>query len=261
MAGNALTAAAPRRLADPVLRVRIAIVLVALVAWEALAASGLVVHDVVPSLVKIAAALWKLVTTAPLYQNLGATLYEVVASLVIGGIAGAIVGLVLGGNRFLGRAFEPYLHYLGPTPKIIFFPIMIMWFGVGGGSKIAMGAISCFFPVALSTAVGMRQIEPVLVRVGQSFRASTLQMVAKIYLPAMRPAMLTGLRLGMGVAIIGVLLAETKLSNRGLGYLVIQRYTNFDMPGMYAILIVVFTLAVLANIALSRAGGTSSPTV
>ena len=261
MAGDALTAAPPMRwFANPIARVRIAIVALALIAWEALAASGLVVHDVVPSLGKIASALWRLLSTAPLYANLGTTLYEIGVSLVIGGVAGVAVGLVLGGNRFLGRAFEPYLHYLGPTPKIIFFPIMIMWFGVGGGSKIAMGALSCFFPVALSTAVGMRQIEPVLVRVGQSFRASTTQMVAKIYLPAMRPAMLTGLRLGMGVAIIGVLLAETRLSNRGLGYLVIQRYTNFDMPGMYALLIVVFLLAILANTLLSRFGGASSAT-
>jgi len=244
----------------PVARVRIAIVAVALIAWEALAASGLLLHDVVPSLGKIAAALWKLVSTAPLYQNLGWTAYEIGVSLVIGGVAGVLFGLALGGNRFLSRAFEPYLHYLGPTPKIIFFPIMIMWFGVGGGSKIAMGSLSCFFPVALSTAVGMRQIEPVLVRVGKSFRASFAQMLVKIYLPAIRPAMLTGLRLGLGVAVIGVLLAETKLSNRGLGYLVIQRYTNFDMPGMYAILIVVFLLAIVANALLSRLGGSSSTT-
>ncbi|HVP86859.1 MAG TPA: ABC transporter permease [Casimicrobiaceae bacterium] len=258
MAGHALTAAPTgRSLASPVARVRTALIVVALLAWEALAASGLVVHDVVPSLGKIASALWKLVSTAPLYANLGATLYEVGASLVIGGVTGAVVGLVLGGNRFLSRAFEPYLHYLGPTPKIIFFPIMIMWFGVGGGSKIAMGALSCFFPVALSTAVGMRQIEPVLVRVGKSFRATTAQMVAKIYLPAIRPAMLTGLRLGLGVAVIGVLLAETKLSNRGLGYLVIQRYTTFDMPGMYALLIVVFLLAIVANALLTRWSGDS----
>jgi ABC-type nitrate/sulfonate/bicarbonate transport system permease component len=101
----------------------------------------------------------------------------------------------------------------------------------------------------------MRQIEPVLVRVGKSFRASTAQMVAKIYLPAIRPAMLTGLRLGMGVAVIGVLLAETKLSNRGLGYLVIQRYTTFDMAGMYALLIVVFLLAIAANALLTRWSG------
>jgi ABC-type nitrate/sulfonate/bicarbonate transport system permease component len=230
------------------------IVVAIVVVWEAVAASGLLFRDVVPSLVKIAAALGRMLVNAELYSNLGTTAFEVVVALLIGGSAGVAVGLLLGGNRLLGRAFEPYLHYLGPTPKIIFFPIMIMWFGVGGGSKIAMGAISCFFPMALSTAVGMRQIDEVLVRVGKSFRASTRQMVFKIYLPAMRPAMLNGLRLSLGVAIIGVLLAETKLSNRGLGYMVTQSYTHFDMAGMYALLIIVFLLAILANTLLSRLG-------
>jgi ABC-type nitrate/sulfonate/bicarbonate transport system permease component len=173
-------------------------------------------------------------------------------SLAIGVVAGVAVGVLLGGNRFLGRAFEPYLHYLGPTPKIIFFPIMIMWFGVGGGSKMAMGALSCFFPVALSTAVGMRGIDAVLIRVAESFGATRAQMLVKVYLPAMRAAMLTGLRLGLGVAVIGVLLAETKLSNKGLGYMVIQAYTRFDIAAMYALLIVVFLIAIVVNAALTR---------
>ena len=91
MAGHTLTASPGlRRLASPVARVRIAIIVVALLAWEGLAASGLVLHDVVPSLEKIASALWKLLSTAPLYANLGATAYEVVISLAIGGISGEI---------------------------------------------------------------------------------------------------------------------------------------------------------------------------
>ena len=91
---------------------------------------------------------------------------------------------------------------------------MIMWFGVGPESKVAMGTLSCFFPIALSVAAGMRQIDKVLIRVGESFRATTWQMVAKIYLPAMRQPIVNGVRLGLGVALIGTLLAETKLSNR-----------------------------------------------
>jgi len=237
-----------------VVRVRIAIVVVVLAVWEAVAMSGWLFRDVVPRLEKIGRALLTLLAKPDLYGNLGTTAYEVGLSLVVGGIAGVAVGLLMGGNRTLGKAFEPYLHYLGPTPKIIFFPIMIMWFGVGGGSKIAMGAISCFFPMAISTAVGMREIDAVLVRVGKSFRAGVGQMVTKIYLPAMRPAMLTGLRLGLGVAIIGVLLAETKLSNRGLGYMVIQSYTRFDIAEMYALLIVVFLVAIAANALVSRLG-------
>jgi ABC-type nitrate/sulfonate/bicarbonate transport system permease component len=132
---------------------------------------------------------------------------------------------------------------------------MIMWFGVGTGSKIAMGALSCFFPVAISVASGMRQIDRVLIRVGQSFRATTWQMVTKIYLPAMRAPVVNGLRLGMGVAIIGTLLAETKLSNRGIGYLIIQAYSTFDMPRMYALLIVLFVLSIGANALVGRLGG------
>ena len=166
-----------------------------------------------------------------------------------------MVGLLLGGNRLLSKAFEPYLYYLGPTPKIIFFPVMIMWFGVGPGSKVAMGAISCFFPIALSTAAGMRQIDKVLIRVGRSFRANAWQMATKIYLPAMRHPIINGVRLGLGVAIIGTLLAETKLSNRGVGFLIIQAYSLFDMPRMYAMLIVLFVLAIGANALVGRLGG------
>ncbi len=233
--------------ADPVLALRVAIIVAVLVIWQAVAASGLLYRDVVPSLFAISTALVKLLTNPEYYRNLGVTAGEVGAALLIGGLSGLIVGLILGGSRFLAKAYEPYLYYLGPTPKIIFFPIMIMWFGVGPGSKVAMGAISCFFPIALSAAAGMRQIEPILIRVGQSFRANTWQMVTKIYLPAMRHQIINGVRLGLGVAIIGTLLAETKLSNQGLGFLIIQAYSLFDMPRMYAMLIALFVIAIAAN--------------
>ena len=117
-----------------------------------------------------------------------------------------------------------------------------------------MGVVSCFFPVAISAAAGMREIDRVLIRVGRSFRASTWDMVTKIYLPAMRAPILNGIRLGLGVAIIGTLLAETKLSNRGLGYLVMQAYATFDMPRMYALLIVLFVLSIGVNALIGRLG-------
>jgi len=77
-------------------------------------------------------------------------------------------------------------------------------------------------------------------------------MIAKIYLPAMRAPIVTGVRLGLGLAIIGALLAETKLSNRGVGYLIIQAYATFDMPRMYALLIVLFVVAIGANALVGR---------
>jgi len=104
----------------------------------------------------------------------------------------------------------------------------------------------------------MRQIDRVLIRVGQSFRASTLQMVFKIYLPAMRHPIINGLRLGFGFALIGTLLAETRLSNKGVGFLIMQADATFDMPRMYAMLIVLFVLAIGANALIGRLGGLDS---
>jgi ABC-type nitrate/sulfonate/bicarbonate transport system permease component len=180
---------------------------------------------------------------------------EVGSALAIGGLSGLLAGFVLGSSRLLSKAYEPFLYYLGPTPKIIFFPVMILWFGMGPGSKVAMGTISCFFPIALSTAAGVRQIDEILIRVGRSFRANAWQMVTKIYLPAMRQPIINGARLGLGVAIIGTLLAETKISNQGVGFLFYQAYSsNFDTPRMYAMLIVLFVIAIGANALIGRLG-------
>jgi ABC-type nitrate/sulfonate/bicarbonate transport system permease component len=241
--------------AHPVTLVRVAIILTVLVIWEGVAASGLLYRDVVPSLAAIAVALYDTLSDPAFYFHLAATGYEIGIALVIGGLGGLAVGIALGASRLMARAYEAYLYYLGPTPKIIFFPVMIMWFGVGPGSKVAMGAVSCFFPIALSVAAGMREIDPVLIRVGASFRASTWQMVTKIYLPAMRYPVINGLRIGLGVALIGTLLAETKLSNRGVGFLVIQAYSLFNMPQMYSLLIVLFVISIGANALIGRLGG------
>lgn len=238
--------------ARAVLLTRIGIVVALLAIWEATARSGLLYRDVVPSMLLIMRALAHLLVEPGFYANLGVTAGEVALAILIGGGGGVAVGILLGSNRFLQRAYEPLLHYLGPTPKIIFFPLLIMWFGVGPGSKVAMGALSSFFPVAISVAAAMREIDTVLIRVGLSFRLNVGQMISKIYLPAMRAPVINGLRIGLGVAIIGTLLAETKLANQGLGYAVIQTYATFDMPRMYALLIVVFLLAVGVNAVLGR---------
>ena len=258
-ATGTLTARAPAR--GPFNRVtllRIGIIVVVLATWELMSQSGLLYRDVVPSLFAIGKAIVALLSSPEYYFHLGVTAGEILVALAIGGVLGLIVGLLLGGNRFLAAAFESYLYYLGPTPKIIFFPILIMWFGVGPGSKIAMGTLSAFFPIALSVAAGMREIDRVLIRVGKSFRATTWQMATKIYVPAMRHPIINGVRLGLGVGLIGTLLAETKLSNKGIGYLIIQAYTLFDMPRMYAMLIVLFVVAIGANALVGRLGGLSN---
>lgn len=251
-----LTARGPRWVrVHPVAALRVVIVVAVLLVWEGLARSGWLYRDVVPSWIAIGSALYVTLSDASFYWHLYTTFYEIGVAMAIGGVSGLAVGILLGGSKLMQRAYEPLLYYLGPCPKIIFFPVMIMWFGVGPGSKVAMGAISCFFPVALNVAGGMREIDKVLIRVGRSFRANTWQMVTKVYMPAMRHPIINGVRLGLGVCLIGTLLAETKLSNAGVGFLVIQSYTLFNMPHMYSLLIVLFVIAIGANALIGKLGG------
>ena len=255
VAVNARADAPAKPWVRPVTLLRIALIVGVLALWQAIAESGLLYRDVVPSLLAIGGALVETLADTGFYFHLYTTSYEIALAMFFGGVSGLVVGLLLGGSPLLSKAYEVYLYYLGPCPKIIFFPLMILWFGIGPGSKTAMGAISCFFPIALNAAGGMREIDSVLIRVGRSFRASTWQMVTKIYLPAMRYPVVNGVRLGLGVALIGTLLAETKLSNRGMGFLIIQAYDFFRMPEMYALLIILFVIAIGANALIGRLGG------
>lgn len=241
-----------RHARSPVLPLRVAALLMLWLIWEAIARSGLVFSSVVPSSFAIFGAVARLLSDASFYWNLEFTLIEVGISLALGTIAGIAIGLMLGASRFAAKAFEPYVHYLAPTPKIVFLPILLVLFGVGPGSKIAMGTLSCFFPMALSVASGVRGIDPVLLRVGRSFNLTLLQTVRKIYLPALVPPIATGLKLGTGVAIIGCLLAEIKMSNRGLGFLIMQYYAQFKIPSMYATLVIAFALAAAGNSLIAR---------
>lgn len=231
---------------------RVVAAVVLLGAWQALALSGLLFRDVVPPLGMVVRGLAGVLGDGVFWGNLVVTLGELAGAVVIGGVAGLAVGLALGASRGLSAAFERWLEYLGPTPKIVLFPVLILLCGVGPGSKVAMGAVSCFFPVAIGIAAGVRGIDPVLLRVGRACRARAHQVVWKIMLPAMVGPLLNGARLGFGVALIGVLLAETKLSKEGVGFLVMQAFQRFDMPRMYALLILTVVLAAAANLGAER---------
>lgn len=233
----------PLRYFSDVTRVRVITAVALLAVYEIVARSGALFDGVVPPLESIVTALTRLLLDPALYPNLLVTLFEVLFGFLIGSAAGLAVGIW----NTVGRIFEPWIYYLAPTPKIIFLPILVLLFGVETGSKTAMGTLSCFFPVAVAVCAGMRQTRPVLIRVMHSFNASTWQMIKLLYLPSLVAPALSGMRIGLGAAIIGTLLAEMKLSRAGLGYLIIQAYNFFRIPDMYALLIVVFALAWAAN--------------
>lgn len=222
--------------------------------WQGIAGSGWLPKEIFPPLTSVISAIALFFVTPSSYVHLGVTGIEVVSAFVIGSTAGLLVGIAGGMWPYLGRVIDPYLHYLAPTPKIIFLPLILLVFGLDMGSKIALGVISAFFPVSVATLAGMRMVAPVLIRVGRSFLLTRTQMVSKIYLPALVTPLISGLGLGLGSAVTGVLLGECKMSNRGLGFLIIEAYRNLRTADMYAFLLISFFLAVLATNVIEHVG-------
>jgi len=251
VATTALAGGAPRRL-WPVRRLRLLAILGALVAWESLAASGLVYKGVVPSTLAIAGALLRLLDASGFWWNAGVSLFEIVAAILVGSGLGILAGIAIGQSRLLAAATEPLVNAIASAPKVIFLPIFYILFGIGSGSKIAVGAIGSFLPVVVSVIAGMIEIDPTLVRVGRSFRLSRLQMAAKIYLPALVGAVANGLRLGASAAIAICLVAETRFSYAGLGFMMIDAYNHARFSEVYAVLAIIVGLAAAVNAIIAR---------
>lgn len=215
--------------------------------WELLAKSGLLFEGVVPSIWSVVIAIGDELVDKGFYRDLGITMLTSFVGFLCGSIVAIVFGIVLGVNPFLRAMIEPFIAAIGGTPKIIFLPILFLIFGLGAEPKMAQAALSAFFPVILSTTSGFLQIPQIFLRVGRSFHLSQWQMVTKIYLPAMANSVLTGLRLGMAIAIIGVLAAEITYSDAGLGFRLIKAADRYAMASVYGVAVLIFLTAALIN--------------
>jgi ABC-type nitrate/sulfonate/bicarbonate transport system permease component len=237
---------------SPIATIRVITLALLALGWEALGRSGLIYNDVVPPLSAVVAAAGAELVSPRFYHHLAITAFEVSAGFAIACVVGVPLGLVFGVRRYLGAAADPYVAALATTPKIVFLPIVMLAVGIGIASKVALGALSGVFPILLATAGGVRGVRPVLVRVGHAFNLTTAQMVRTIYLPALVLPIVIGMRLGLGVTIVGVLLGEIKLARAGLGFLANDYYNQFRIAELYAVIGIVFVLAALANAAMAR---------
>jgi NitT/TauT family transport system permease protein len=255
MADTSIAPANPARWAiGPPMRLRITAIIAILVIWEGLGASGFVYPGVLPSWVAILASLTRFLASAAFWFDLSVTALEIGLALSIGAVLGILAGIALGMSRWVGAGLERYVHYLASTPKVVFLPLIFILFGIGPGSKVALAAFACSFPMALGTASAMRHIPPVYIRVAKGFGLSPWQMAWMIYLPSMLRPIVTGLRISLGIAFSACLVAEMKFSNIGLGSLMIGSYEHSRFADVYALLTVIIGFAVATNSLLDRLG-------
>jgi ABC-type nitrate/sulfonate/bicarbonate transport system permease component len=227
--------------------VQILTVILLVAVWELVGRTGLLFPELFPPLSSVLQSVMVYVTTPIALPHLSASGRAVGGALLMGALTGIPVGIICGSRRSWLEVVEPLILYAAVVPKIVIFPIFILFLGIGVGSKLAVGAIAAFFPIALLTIAGMREVKRVYIDVARSMGASAMQIGLRVYLPAIAGQIFTGLRIGMGAAVTGALLAETKIAKAGLGFLIVEYYGQFRIADMYGLLLFIFILAALAN--------------
>jgi NitT/TauT family transport system permease protein len=228
-------------------------------AWEFIGRTGILFPELFPSILEILQSLWTYLTTPIMLPHIKASLYEVGGALGIAALSGIPLGILWGSRRTWLEVVEPLILYAAVVPKIVIFPVFILFLGIDVHSKLAVGAIAAFFPISLLTIAGMREVKKVYVDVARTVGASAYQIASRVYLPAIAGQVFTGIRIGMGAAVTGALLAETKIAKAGLGFMIVEYYSQFRIADMYSLLLFIFLLASLVNWAMKYLFALFSP--
>jgi ABC-type nitrate/sulfonate/bicarbonate transport system permease component len=176
------------------------------------------------------------------------TVEEIVKAYAIAVSGGIVVGFLVARSRNLMRVFEPMLAGLFAVPLTLFFPLFVVFFGIGPDSKVAYGATYSFFPIVLNTIAGFSGVDELYLRSVRSMGASSLQQLRYVYLPAAMPVTLTGLRIGFFICIASVLGGETLAAAAGIGKSIALAAELMETSRLYAWIAFVVIVSVMLNL-------------
>jgi NitT/TauT family transport system permease protein len=177
---------------------------------------------------------------------------EFVMGFVIAVVAGILIGLACAASENVSLVLTPWISGFYASPIVALAPLLILWFGVGIWSKVAVVVSLVVFPMIINTETGIRHADPQLVEAARSFGATRAQIFALVALPCAAPYILAGLRLGVGRGLIGVVIGELAGARGGLGYLINNAGQTFNMPQMFASVIVLAVAGIVLTAAFGR---------
>jgi ABC-type nitrate/sulfonate/bicarbonate transport system permease component len=228
-----------------VLALRAAIFVAFLLAWEVVARAANPLLYVPPS--AVLPALGRLLTLdsyPDLVSNLLLTLREIAVAYGLAIAAGLGVGAALGLNRVAGRTYGPIVGALYAVPAVVWYPSLMLFFGLDAASKIAFGFLLGFFPITLAVLAGIRQVNPHMLAVARAFGARPATVFVKVMIPAMMFTLVGGLRTGLALSVIGVIVGEILGSKSGMGSLINHAYGLFRTSDYVALVLVTLVLVV-----------------
>jgi sulfonate transport system permease protein len=190
-----------------------------LVAWELAADRGWVMARTLPAPSAVAVAFWQTLNDGSLLQAIGVSSARALKGLLIGGVLGFVLGVVNGLWRPADLFLDSTLQMLRNVPHLAIIPLVILWFGIGEEAKIFLVAIGVMFPIYLNTYHGVRAIDPALIEMGRVYGLSPLALIARVVLPGALPSVFVGLRYGLGIMWLTLIVAETISASSGIGYM------------------------------------------
>lgn len=233
-------------------KLRVIAILVAVLAfWELVPTMGWINRIIVAPPSAILAALTK--DPGAVFSQTSITVLEAATAIAFSWVIGLAAGVVLGSSARAFKFLGPLLESAYALPWVVLYPLAVVWLGIGSTSKVSFAAATAIFPIALSTAAAVSMVEDRTLLLGRALGASRMQMYTKVLIPFALPQIISGLRVGAGLAVIGVLVGEMLLAVGGLGYMISYYRSTFDSGYVYLAILIGVALAAGVNWAIARA--------
>ena len=196
--------------------------------------------------VDTAKAFWDLLTSGQLGPAFGSAMVDLGLGYGLAVVVGVVVGILMGRSRTAERVLNPYVNFFQATPLIALVPLIVIWFGVGLEARVAVTFMLAIWSIIINTATGVKETPDALIDVGRVYKLSRLQLVSRVALPHAVPSIFAGLRIALGKALIGMVIAQMEVSVSGLGGLIINYGNAFKTAYLLA---AVFTASLVGMIA------------
>jgi NitT/TauT family transport system permease protein len=227
--------------------IRLLLLALVLTAWETLPRNNVINPLLLPPFTDVLATLWQLLGRPQVHEAILVTAAEVIVAFVIAVPLGATIGVLIAEYDYAGQIFKPLLFYVFSVPKSIFLPMFILIMGIGFQQKVAYAAFSTLFVVIMSATAAVESVKADHVLVARSYGATRLQILTRVYVPSMMPILLETLRISMIFNFTGVMIAEMYASRTGIGHLIANWGENFQLPQLFAGVILLATVAIAFN--------------
>ncbi len=223
-----------------------------LVAWELAAQLGFIDVRFFPAPSSILRALWTTAQSGELWENTSISLQRLFFGFLLGGVPALVLGVVMGLSRPIRAFVDPLVAATYPIPKSSILPLILLIFGLGEMSKVMMVAIGVFYPIVINSTAGVLQINRVYLDVGHAFKASRWAMFRTIALPGALPFIMTGVKLGAGLGLILIAIAEMVGAKSGIGYMIWSAWETFSVERMYVGLFVIAIIGFVMTLGLNE---------